>query len=74
MLFAYELSYYDCQSCDGKIHCKECSAKIPELLAPLGDVQVLEADTVKKVLRLEMPPEREDEVLDLLESMRFFAD
>lgn len=74
MQFDYELSYFDCQSCDGKIHCKECSAKVPELLARFGDVAVLEADTVKKALRLEMPPEREDEVLDALEEMRFFAD
>ena len=74
VVFDYELNYFDCQNCDGKIHCKDCSAKVPELLACFEDVAVLEADTVKKVLRLEMPPEREDEVLDLLETWRFFAD
>lgn len=73
MIFEYEFSFFDCQSCQSRVHCKDCSEKAREALADISGVTVLEADLEKKILRIDMPSEKEDEVIDALENRRFFA-
>ena len=73
MLFEYKLSYYDCQSCQSKVRCKECSQRVYEALEDM-DVEVIEAEVESKILQIEMDEELEDEVIDTLESCRFFAE
>ncbi len=73
MLFEYKLSYYDCQTCQSKVRCKECSRHVYEALEDM-DVEVVEADMERKILLIEMDEELEDEVIDALESCRFFAE
>ncbi len=73
MIFEYTLSYFDCQTCQSKIHCKDCSRKVFDTLEDM-DVEVLEADIESRLLRIEMEEELEDDVIDALESCRFFAE
>ena len=74
MIFEYQLSYFECQTCQSRVHCRDCSAKVPELLARYEGVTVLEADLERKTLRLDMDEAMEDDVLDALEQRGFFAD
>jgi|GEM_PF-6521217 len=73
MLFEYKLSYYDCQTCQSKIHCKDCSQRIYEALEDM-DVEIIDADIERGILQIEMDEELEDEVVDALENCRFFAE
>lgn len=73
MLFEYKLSYFDCQNCSSKIHCKDCSQRVYEALEDIN-VEVIEADLDRSTLLLEMNEEQEDEVIGLLEDCRFFAE
>lgn len=73
MLFEYKLSYYDCQTCQSKIHCKECAQRVYEALEDM-DIEIIEADMERKILQIEMDEELEDDVIDALENCRFFAE
>lgn len=73
MLFEYRLSYFDCQSCQSKVHCRDCSQRVYEALEDM-EVEVIEADVERKLLRLEMDGDMEDELIDALENCRFFAE
>ena len=74
MIFTFQLSYFECQNCQSRVHCKDCSAKVGEILARYENVTVLEADLERKSLRLEMEEAVEEDVVDLLEQRGFFAD
>lgn len=74
MVFEYEFSFFDCQSCQSRVHCADCSEKAREALSGIEGVSVLEADLERRLLRVEMPPDKEDEVTDALERRRFFAE
>ena len=73
MVFEYELTYFDCQSCQSRVHCKQCSEKVTDALGNMPEVKILDADIEKKRLRLDMDEDAEDDVIDALEEHRFFA-
>ena len=73
MVFEYELTYFDCQSCQSRVHCKQCSEKVADALGNMPEVKILDADIEKKRLRLDMDEDTEDDVIDALEEHRFFA-
>ena len=73
MLFEYKLSYFDCQTCQSKVHCKECSQRVYDALEDM-ELEIIEADIERKILQLEMEEELEDDVIDALEDCRFFAE
>ncbi len=73
MVFEYELTYFDCQSCQSRVHCKQCSGKVADALRNMPEVKILDADIEKKRLRLDMDEDAEDDVIDALEEHRFFA-
>ncbi len=73
MRFDYSLSYFECQSCTSRIHCKDCVKKLYSALERFK-LAPIEADIEKSSLSVDMDEDMEDDVIDALENVGFFAE
>lgn len=69
----YFFSYFPCQSCASKVNCEKCAEDVRQGLMKTGLAAVASVDMNEKVIRVEMDPAAEDDVIDHLEGAGVFV-
>lgn len=73
MVYSFQYTFLECQSCTAKIHCEECAQKVTDTLEKQADLCILSLDMKKKELSVETERMEEDDVIDILEDAGIFV-
>lgn len=75
MQLKYEnAAFMRCQSCQERVHCKQCGREFAETISERDDVVSAVVDTEKKFIVIEVYPSAdEDDILDAMEENGIFV-
>ena len=72
MPYTFSVIYMACQTCQSKIHCDECEARLEEAMMRLNGVRGASLQMARKELLIDAE-QSEDDLLDALEDLGLFA-
>ncbi len=72
MPYTFSVTYMACQTCQSKVHCDECEARLEEAMMRLSGVRSASLQIAKQEL-LVNAEQSEDDLLDALEDLGIFA-
>jgi copper chaperone CopZ len=72
MPYTFSVIYMACQTCQSKIHCDECEARLEEAMMRLNGVRGASFQMARKELLIDAE-QSEDDLLDALEDLGIFT-